>query len=153
MKMRVKAAIKRDAYLWILAIALAAVLLLIQMIQFQYWSRSWSQELQLALLASLFLALGIGLGWGLWVNRTQLATPSPPPVPEGLLSKREEDVLQALALGLSNRAMAETLHISVNTVKTHLSKIYSKLEVANRKEALALLAQWNRQAPGGKVEA
>ena len=57
-----------------------------------------------------------------------------------LLSKRELEVLSKLALGLSNRDIAEQLFISEKTVRNHLSTIFSKLDVSSRSQAL-LLAQ------------
>ncbi|MDR1853206.1 MAG: response regulator transcription factor [Propionibacteriaceae bacterium] len=54
------------------------------------------------------------------------------------LSLREAEILDALARGLSNRAIAEELHISPQTVKTHLYRIYSKLGVSSRGQATAM---------------
>jgi DNA-binding NarL/FixJ family response regulator len=51
------------------------------------------------------------------------------------LSSREVEVLQRVAVGLSNRAIAKDLWLSDQTVKFHLNKIYRKLGVANRTEA------------------
>jgi len=51
------------------------------------------------------------------------------------LSNREEEVLELVAKGESNKAIAASLFISENTVKTHLSHIMTKLEVANRSQA------------------
>jgi len=51
------------------------------------------------------------------------------------LSGREIEVLQRVAAGLSNRAIAQELWLSDQTVKFHLHKIYRKLGVANRTEA------------------
>lgn len=53
------------------------------------------------------------------------------------LSRREREVLQAIARGLSNKEVADTLFISPGTVKKHLENIYTKLEVHNRTEAVA----------------
>ena len=53
------------------------------------------------------------------------------------LSERELDVLQLLVEGRTYREIAQTLCVSVNTVKTHLSSIYGKLGVHNRREAAA----------------
>ena len=53
------------------------------------------------------------------------------------LSERELDVLRCLAQGMSNQAIADSLYVSLNTVKTHLKHINSKLDVANRTEAVA----------------
>lgn len=52
------------------------------------------------------------------------------------LSERETQVMRLLSLGLSNRAMADRLHISLPTVKTHIRHIFEKLAVENRIEAL-----------------
>jgi LuxR family maltose regulon positive regulatory protein len=53
------------------------------------------------------------------------------------LSERELDVLQCLAQGMSNKEIADSLYVSLNTVKTHLKRIHSKLDVKNRTEAVA----------------
>lgn len=52
------------------------------------------------------------------------------------ISKRELDVLQLMATGLSNEEIAEQLFISLNTVKTHSSNIFLKLEVKRRTQAV-----------------
>lgn len=56
---------------------------------------------------------------------------------QDLLSKREFDVYELLLEGCTDQEIADRLFISINTVKTHLKKIYSKLEVRNRTEAVA----------------
>lgn len=61
--------------------------------------------------------------------------PKSPPPPESHLSKRELDVLQHLAAGLSNPETASTLNLSRHTVKQHTSAVYRKLGVRNRAEA------------------
>lgn len=53
------------------------------------------------------------------------------------LTDRERQILQMLADGSSRAEMATKLFISVNTLKTHLSAIYRKLDVTNREAALA----------------
>ncbi|GEM_PF-5487858 len=52
------------------------------------------------------------------------------------LSPRELDVLKVLATGASNKEIAETLHVSLATVKTHINNIYAKLSVRNRVQAI-----------------
>ncbi len=56
---------------------------------------------------------------------------------ENPLSKRELDVLEELIRGHDNLKIAKNLFISVNTVRTHLSRIYEKLEVKNRLQAVS----------------
>ncbi len=59
------------------------------------------------------------------------------------LSKRELEVLLLLADGLSNQEMAEKLFVSVNTVKTHLARLYDKLGAKRRTEALQIARKLN----------
>jgi DNA-binding NarL/FixJ family response regulator len=65
-------------------------------------------------------------------ERTEPTQPSWP------LTDREEEVLATVARGLTNAEIAETLHISLSTVKAHLSSLMTKLEARNRVE----LAMW-----------
>jgi len=53
-----------------------------------------------------------------------------------LLSNRENEILQLLAKGLLYKEIADQLHISTNTVRQHIHKIYEKLHVQNRTEAI-----------------
>jgi two-component system, NarL family, response regulator YdfI len=55
-----------------------------------------------------------------------------------MLTAREVQVLNQLANGLTNRAIAQALDISEHTVKFHVSAIFSKLSVASRTEAVAI---------------
>jgi LuxR family maltose regulon positive regulatory protein len=52
------------------------------------------------------------------------------------LSTRELEVLQLLATGLSNPQIAAELFIALSTVKTHVNRIYAKLDVDNRAQAI-----------------
>jgi DNA-binding NarL/FixJ family response regulator len=54
------------------------------------------------------------------------------------LTPREREVLTLLAQGMTNKGIAETLVISVNTVKRHLRSIYDKLDVHSRAAATAI---------------
>jgi NarL family two-component system response regulator LiaR len=63
----------------------------------------------------------------------------PPKSSELPLTEREEDVLTALARGLSNQQIAEHLGIGANTVRTHVGNLLRKLELSNRTE-LAIYA-------------
>lgn len=53
------------------------------------------------------------------------------------ISDREFDVLCAIYEGKTNRQMADDLFVSVNTIKTHISNIYLKLDVTSRTAAIA----------------
>jgi predicted ATPase/DNA-binding CsgD family transcriptional regulator len=71
------------------------------------------------------------------VEVTSHTTPSRPPTRE-TLTARELEVLRLLAAGLSNAQIAETLFISPRTVSTHLTNIFTKLDVGSRTEAAAI---------------
>jgi NarL family two-component system response regulator LiaR len=52
------------------------------------------------------------------------------------LSEREKDVLRQLAHGRTNREIAQALHVSEETVKTHVGNILSKLQLSHRTQAV-----------------
>ncbi len=58
-------------------------------------------------------------------------------VPGAALTRREIEVLALVALGSSNRAIADRLHLTEGTVKSHLARVYSKLNVDSRTAAVA----------------
>jgi LuxR family maltose regulon positive regulatory protein len=87
-------------------------------------------------------------GQTLPVGRSYLATllaacdqtPTPPQDAELLmddLSARESEVLRLMAEGAANQEIAETLVVSIHTVKTHVAHILAKLQAANRTQAVA----------------
>jgi len=61
-----------------------------------------------------------------------------PTQPQWPLTGREEEVLLTVARGRTNAEISDELHISISTVKTHLSSLMTKLEARNRVE----LAMW-----------
>jgi ATP/maltotriose-dependent transcriptional regulator MalT len=65
----------------------------------------------------------------------------------GELTAREQEVLELLALGMSNARIAQTLFISEKTAGHHVSRILSKLGLRNRAEAAAYAARADRVAP------
>jgi non-specific serine/threonine protein kinase len=58
----------------------------------------------------------------------------------GVLTRREQEIAAQVALGLTNRRIAESLVISERTVDTHVQRILAKLELSNRVQLAALLA-------------
>ena len=62
---------------------------------------------------------------------------SRPPAPETTLSKREIEVLQLMATGAANKQIASELSIGQSTVKTHIVRIFNKLGVNGRTQAVA----------------
>lgn len=63
--------------------------------------------------------------------------PPPTAAPEAHLSPREQAVLECLTRGLTYKAIADQLGISIETIRTHLKRVYQKLHVRSRTEAVA----------------
>ena len=63
-----------------------------------------------------------------------------------LLSKREEEVVQQVAEGLSNHEIAQQLHLSDHTVKNHLFHIFDKLGISNRVELVLYAVSHSKRA-------
>jgi DNA-binding NarL/FixJ family response regulator len=72
-------------------------------------------------------------------------TPAQPTAP---LTAREEDVLLAVAQGLANAEIADALHISLSTVKTHLASLMGKIGARNRVEIAMWAYETRRIMPG-----
>lgn len=128
-----------------LALGLGATLL--GWLEYRYATRIYSPEIYVALIAAGFVALGI------WVGRS--LTPAAPAgdfirneaaIRSLGLSPRECEILALLASGQSNKEMARALAISPNTIKTHVARVYEKLEVARRVQAIEK-ARWLRLIP------
>jgi DNA-binding NarL/FixJ family response regulator len=62
---------------------------------------------------------------------------APAPVGPEVLTPREADVLELLQGGRSNAEIAQTLHVSIETVRTHARRVYRKLGVRSRRELVA----------------
>ncbi len=65
-----------------------------------------------------------------------------------LLTEREREILQLLSLGESNKAIAQTLKISYDTVKQHVRHILNKLNLSSRVKAAVLFAKEQGSASG-----
>lgn len=118
---------------------LAAGTLALQWLDYQRLVRSHAAALYDGLLATGFLALGLWLGWWLLARRAVPAASSEgnPQVAEALgISPRELEVLREIAAGHSNKEIAARLHVSPNTVKTHVARLLEKLEARRRTDAL-----------------
>jgi DNA-binding CsgD family transcriptional regulator len=117
---------------------LAAGALGLQWLQFQLLVRTHATEAYVALIALGFLGLGIWAGARL-VRRHPPAPFEPNTQVQATLrvSGRELEVLQLLAAGRSNKEIANHLHVSPNTIKTHVAKLLEKLEARRRTEAIS----------------
>ncbi len=118
-----------------LALALAATAL--QWLDYRHMTRAFSTEIYVALLAVGFVSLGLWAGTRLTPRTARAEFVRNDAAARALgLSAREEEVLRLLVSGQSNKELARTLGISPNTVKTHVARVYEKLEVTRRIEAI-----------------
>lgn len=65
-----------------------------------------------------------------------------PPVSPELLSEKEREILKLAAGGLSNREIAQIVHLAEGTVKNHVSTIFSKLNCRDRTQAVLYAIHW-----------
>jgi len=124
---------------------LALLVWALKWMEYRYILRDLSLQFYLGLVALLFSGMGIWIGINLLkpkpVSPEQDVLMVPASIPENLLrelgiSPREYEVLQLMADGLSNQEIANRLFISLNTVKTHISNLYLKLDVQRRTQAI-----------------
>lgn len=129
------------------------LLALLKVLEYQYIVRTYPGEIYGGLVAAIFSALGIylGLQWArsrevTAINEVQIREVR---VPEGGpfvldagklkelgITPREHEILGLIAEGLSNREIGERLFVSENTVKTHSSRVFDKLGVNRRVQAV-----------------
>ena len=123
---------------------------LLQWTEFHFVVLEHSVAIYGVLIAILFASAGIWLGTRLFAPReriveVEIAAPTAPTptfvaddtARERLgITRRELEILELVARGLSNREIGETLFVSENTVKTHCSRSFDKLGARRRTEAV-----------------
>ena len=117
-------------------------------IEYRFLVLEHSLEIYGGLVAAVFAGLGIWLGTRLTRRREPepvAAQPSPagmPFVPNAArfdqlgITPREREILELIAAGLSNQEIADKLYVTQNTVKTHASRLFDKLDARRRTQAV-----------------
>lgn len=121
-------------------VALAALTGILKFIEYRYLVRDFSLEFYLGAVAVLFTGLGVWTGRRLTRRKVVIAMPDFK-LNDGELqrlgiSKREYEVLELMAQGLSNQEIADKLFVSLNTIKTHSSNLFMKLDARRRTQAV-----------------
>ena len=126
------------------------LILALKLVEFRFLVVERSVEIYGGLIAVLFAALGIWLGLKLTkkkevivVKEVKVPAVGPFAVNEARLrdlgiTKRELEILELIASGLSNREIADKLFVSENTVKTHSSRLFDKLSAKRRTQAVQI---------------
>ena len=119
-------------------------------IEYRWLVVEHSVEIYGGLVAAVFASLGIWLGVKLTRNTETIVVREimvPTPVSFTLdtakreslgITPRELEILGLIAEGLSNREIAERVHVSENTVKTHSRRVFDKLGARRRTQAVQL---------------
>ena len=119
---------------------------LLKLVEYRFLVLEHSLEIYGGIIAVLFSSLGIWLGLKLTKTREVVVVKEVPVVAsftrnearlaELGITPRELEILEALAAGHSNREIAERLFVSENTVKTHASRLFGKLQAQRRTQAV-----------------
>ena len=115
---------------------LAAGTFLLQWMEYQYLLRQHSVEFTIVILCIVFTALGTWFGLKLNTNKSKQFETNNNAKAKLKISNREMQVLSLLAEGNNTQEISNKLFISTNTVKTHLKRLYEKLEASHRGQAV-----------------
>ena len=135
-----RASVLRTILLYAVSLALAAFLL--QWLGIGYSLRTLKPEWYIAIVAVFFAGLGAWVALQLVPDRRLKDFEPNREAIEALgLTSRECEVLDLLADGRSYKEIARRLHLTPNTVKTHVSSLYRKLDVGRRTHAVTQARQ------------
>lgn len=121
-------------------ISMAALLGLLKLLEYRFIVRDIPFEFYVGIIAVMFTVLGVWVGRRLTRVRLVPVGPDFQRDEDALkslgISKREYEVLELIAGGLSNQEIAEKLFVSPSTVKTHTSNLFAKLDARRRTQAI-----------------
>jgi DNA-binding NarL/FixJ family response regulator len=117
--------------------ALAALAFVLEWLDYKHAVHAWSTEFYIACIAVVFVVLGIWVGNRLTARPREAFARNDAAIASLGISARECEVLDMLAAGHANKVIARRLDISPNTVKTHVARLFEKLEVASRTQAIS----------------
>jgi NarL family two-component system response regulator LiaR len=138
----------KNKQIFFYGVALALLLFVLKMLELNFIIIRYSFEIYIGAIAVIFTGLGIWLALKLTspkiktvIIEKQVPAASGFSLDEAALNKlkissRELEVLQLMAQGLSNQEIAGRLFVSLNTIKTHSSNLFIKLEVERRTQAV-----------------
>jgi two-component system, NarL family, response regulator LiaR len=135
--------IRKNKDIILYGISLALLLFFLKWVEFRFLIINHSFEIYIGIIALVFTALGIWLANKLTKPKTithfvekQHFVFNEKECQNLEISKREIEVLALMSEGLSNQEIAEKLFVSLNTIKTHSSNLFEKLDVKRRTQAV-----------------
>ena len=150
--MKLSARVNRQTLIHTLIYGLCggALIVVLKLLEFKFLVIEHSLEIYAGLVAVIFASLGIWLGLKLTKKQEVLVVkevPVPATQPFTLneqrlkdlgITRRELEILELIAQGMSNREIADKLFVSENTVKTHSSRLFDKLSARRRTQAVQI---------------
>lgn len=124
------------------------LIVVLKIVEYRYLVIEHSLEIYSGIVALVFASVGIWLGLKLTrtrerivVKEIQVPVTGPFERNDARLEQlgitpRELEILEAMARGLSNREIAQSLFVSENTVKTHAGRLFAKLSAKRRTHAI-----------------
>ena len=120
--------------------AMAVLVGILKFVEYQFIIKDLSIEFYIGVIALMFTILGVWVGRQLTRKTISVVDPNFSFNESNLerlgISKRELEVLELIAQGMSNREIADTLFVSPHTVKSHSSNLFIKLNARRRTEAI-----------------
>ena len=141
---------RKNKTIWLYGASLAALLFLLKWLELRFVIYDHAFEIYAGAIAILFTSLGIWLAMKLtkpklttiviekevYRDQAGLFEMNEKIMDQLGMSKRELEVLELMASGHTNQGIANALFVSLNTIKTHGSRIFEKLDVKNRTQAI-----------------
>ncbi|SEN08776.1 transcriptional regulator, LuxR family [Chitinophaga rupis] len=142
--------LSKHKHIILYGVCLALLLFLLKWLELRLIIINHAFEVYIGAIAVIFTALGIWLALKLtkpkvrtvivekevYIQHEGEFTPNERELQQLGLSNRELEVLQLMAAGLSNQEIAGRLFVSLNTIKTHSSRLFEKMDVKRRTQAV-----------------
>ena len=142
--------LKTNKHVILYGTSMALLLFLLKWLELRFIIINHAFEVYIGTIAIIFTTLGIWLALKLMKPKVQTVIVEKeiylqPPTEFVLnakevavlgISSREREVLQLMSEGLSNQEIASQLFVSLNTVKTHVSRLFEKMDVKRRTQAI-----------------
>jgi DNA-binding NarL/FixJ family response regulator len=128
----------------VFTLLIVALLLLFQMSKYAMISEDFNIEIVVAIIAIVFFFVGVYINKkSLHKNAVHSNEINHNKISELEITKREYEVLQEIASGLSNKEIANKLFLSESTIKTHVSNLLVKLDAKRRTQAIQIAKDFN----------